>query len=243
MYPSGRTDAKAWGAPTLWVCGMLVCGVLLTGCGPTFYELRVEGQNEMAQGQWGTARQLFETAHRKRPDHLENLHDLGACSTMLAKRQVEQRNSPAARRELQRAVDYYSRAIAVAPAYQPAIMGKNRALELEGQFEEALRGAHWAARYVGPSADQYIYLGKEYEERGDLDAAFLRYRQAVAMEPRNPRTHKAIALLYQRAGNERGAIDAAMRSLRLDPTQQEVANMLRAMGEPVPAVEADVADY
>jgi Tfp pilus assembly protein PilF len=100
-----------------------------------------------------------------------------------------------------------------------------------------LETAHWAARYVGPSADQFIYLGQEYEERGDMDNAFLRYRQAVALEPKNARAHRAIGLLYRRVGNEAKAKDALLRSLRLDPTQADVASILRQMGEPVPSVE------
>lgn len=209
----------------------------ITGCGPTFYELRHEGLREMQVGKYGLATHLFEQAMRKKPDNVENLHDLGVCATLQAKKQLELRNSPAAERELERAVDYYSRAISVNPSYRPAIIGKNRALELRGQYEEALSTAHWAARYVGPSAEQYVFLGKEYEERGDLDAAFLRYRQAYKLEPFNPLPHKAIGLLYRKTGHEQAAIEALMRSLRLDPTQADVANALREMGEPVPAVE------
>ena len=210
---------------------------VLTGCGPTYFELRREGWREMSRGNWGTAQYLLEQAHRKQPADVENLHDLGACSTVLAQKHMEQRNSPAAERELDRAVDYYSRAISVQPSYQPAVIGKNRALELEGQFEEALESAHWAARYVGPSAEQFLFLGAEYEERGDLDAAFLRYRQAYKLEPQNPKTHKAIGLLFRRAGRDQAAVDALMRSLHLDPTQADVAQVLNEMGEHVPAVD------
>jgi len=220
----------------------LLGAFILPGCGPSFHELRVEGYREMFQGDWGTAQYLLEQARRKQPAHAENLHDLGVCSTVLAKRQIEQRNAPAAERELDRAVDYYSRAISVKPSYQPAIIGKNRALELKGQFEEALRTAHWAARFVGPSADQFIFLGAEYQERGDYDQAYLRYRQAVMMEPSNPKTHKAMGLLFLRIGNDAKAVDALQRSLQLDPTQQDVASALRELGEAVPAVDLGPAE-
>jgi tetratricopeptide (TPR) repeat protein len=219
------------------VAAALLSVIILPGCGPTFHELRVEGYREMLQGDWGTAQYLLEQARRKQPAHAENLHDLGVCSAVLAKRQLEQRNTPAAERELDRAVDYYSRAISIKPSYQPAIIGKNRALELKGQYEEALRTAHWAARFVGPSAEQFLFLGAEYEQRSDYDAAFLRYRQAVALEPSNPETHKAMGLLFRRTGNEQKAVEALMRSLQLDPTQADVASALREMGEAVPAVD------
>lgn len=208
-----------------------------TGCGPTFHELRVEGQKEMLAGDWGTAHYLLAQAQRKQPDHVENLHDLGVCSLVLARQKFQERNTPAANRELDRAVDYYDRAISVEPGYQPAIAGKNRALELKGQFEEALRTAHWAAEFVGPSAEQFIFLGKQYQERGDYDGAFLRYRQAVAMEPNNPQPHKAIGMLFKRVHNNEMAVRALSLSLQLDPTQQDVADALRELGEPVPAVD------
>lgn len=235
--PRGRQPSRRARAGRV-LASALVLGTL-AGCGPSFYELRVEGQREMVQGRWGIARHLLEQAYRKQPANVENLHDLGVCSTVLAKQKMEQRNTPAAQRELDRAVDYYDRAITARPSYQPAILGKNRALELKGQFEDALRTAHWAARFVGPSAEQFIFLGKEYEERGDYDAAYLRYRQAVALEPANPQTHKTIGLLFRRTGNTRAATDALMNSLRLDPTQQDVSDILREMGEPVPAVESE----
>jgi len=221
---------------------LLMSLTAFTGCGPTFHELRVEGQKEMLAGDWGTAQYLLEQARRRHPAHVENLHDLGVCSLILAKQKFEERNTPAAQRELDRAVNYYDRAIAVEPGYQPAIVGKTRALELKGQFEEALRTAHWAAQFVGPSAEQFLFLGRQYEERGDYDGAFLRYRQAVAIDPKNPKTHKAMGILFMKVGNTQAAIRALMVSLRLDPTQQDVANTLRDLGEPVPAVDTGPAE-
>jgi len=208
----------------------------LVGCGPTFQELRQEGQRSFAECKWGPARNLFYEAHLKAPEHAENLLDLGVCSMMLARRKFESGDHAAGMREVDRAIEYFSRALAVRPGFGPALTGKNRAEELKGQFEEALRTAHWAARYVGPSAEQYIFLAAEYEERGDLDSALLRCRQALAMEPRNPAGHKAIGMLFLRVGNRAWGVEALMESLRLDPTQKDVADKLRSLGEPVPAV-------
>jgi Flp pilus assembly protein TadD len=119
------------------------------------------------------------------------------------------------------------------------LIGKNRALELKGQFEEALRTAHWAARYVGPSAEQYLYLAAEYEERGDLDQALLRHRQAVATEPANPAAHRALGMFFHRTGRNEQAIEALTQSLRLEPRQRDVADLLRSLGAEVPAATGD----
>ena len=221
----------------------LAFGVLVaTGCAPSFRELRFEGQKSMAARNWGAARHFFKEAHDMVPEDAKNLHDLGACSTMLARRQFEQGNRAAALREIERAVEWYTRAIDAYPGFDAALLGKNRALELKGQFEEALDTVKWAARFVGPSAKQYIYLATEYEERGDLDQALLRYQQAAAMEPDNAAVYKALGMLHKRVGNKREAVDALERSLHLDPLQSDVASMLRSMGEPVPAVDLGESD-
>ena len=237
-------DIPTTGSPkALLLAAALMASVTsLAGCGPSFQELRLEGQRAVAERNWGAARHLFNEAHLKVPEHAENLHDLGVCSMVLARKKFELGNRAAALREADRAVEYFSRSIDAHPGFQPALLGKNRALELKGQFEEALRTAHWAARYVGPSAEQYLFLAAEYEERGDLDGALLRCRQALAIEPYNPAAHKAIGMLHLRAGNRSVAIEALMESLRLDPTQQDVADQLRSMGESVPAVAPDPAD-
>ncbi len=209
----------------------------LGGCGPTYKELRIEGQHQFAQDQYGAAKRLFDEAHFKSPEDPENLHDIAACCVMLAKGHLADRNHAAAQRDLDRAIDFYDRAINAHPGFKPALMGKNRALELKGQTDEALRSAKWAATFVGPSADQYVFLASEYEQRGDLDTALLHYRQALAMEPDNASVHKGLGMLHHNAGRHDLAVESLHRSLALNPSQHDVVEMLREMGESVPSVE------
>lgn len=234
MFDS-RASSMTRRFPPVWAAALSVAW--LAGCGPTFRDLRLAGQQQVAKGNWGAARNLLHEAMTKVPEDPENLHDLGVCATMLARQEFQERNHAAAMRDVDRAIDYYTRSIGAYPGFRSSILGKNRAQELKGQFEDALRTAHWAARYVGPSAEQFLFLGAEYEERGDLDAALLRYRQAVAIEPNSARAHRALGLLHRRAGNREAAIAELDRSLELDPTQADVAEALRALGEPVPMVD------
>lgn len=222
-------------ALSLAVCSISLAG--FTGCGPTYRDLRIAGQQEVASGNWGAARHLFQEAMDKVPEDAENLHDLGVCAMVLARQQFKLRNHPAAMREVDRSIDYYTRSIEAHPGYRASIIGKNRAQELKGQFEEALRTAHWAAQYVGPSADQFVFLAAEYEERGDLDGALLRLRQATAIDPNDASAHRALGMLYHKVGQDHEAIVALNRSLQLDPMQQDVAQLLRDLGEPVPMVD------
>ena len=148
-------------------------------------------------------------------------------------------NRPAALRELDEAIAYYSQALEIYPGHQASMEGMNTALELKGQFDTALRHAEWAAEYVGPSARQYIFLAKELEERGDVDGALLRYRQAVAMEPGNPKAHVAFAKFLLRAKNEPAAIHHLQAAYRLNPLDEWVADQLSARSALPPLTSGD----
>ncbi|MCP4250963.1 MAG: tetratricopeptide repeat protein [bacterium] len=209
---------------------------VLSGCAtePDSRELRMEGQRAMIRGEYGTARGLFRQAHELEPEHAHNLHDLGDCSTYFARERFGQRNVAAARREVDQAIQYYQRAINAHPGLQAALLGKNIALELQGQFEEALRVAEWAAEFVGPSAKQQIFLARELEQRGDLDSALLRLRQGVAMEPLNATAHEELGRFYRRINKRDLAIHHLTKACRLAPERSGPRLALTEMGAPVP---------
>jgi tetratricopeptide (TPR) repeat protein len=180
----------------------------------------------MLSDSYGAARYFLEQAEELRPRSVENLHDLGVCSVILARQRFAEMNHAAATRELDAAVFYYSQAIDVYPGHQASIEGKNIALELKGQFEEALKHAEWAAEFVGPSARQYVFLAKELEQRGDVDGALLRFRQAVAVEPDNVEAHVAFARFLLHHNHEPAAIYHLQAAYRLDPLNDWVVEQL-----------------
>ena len=79
---------------------------------------------------------------------------------------------------------------------------------------------------IGPSAKQYIFLARELEERGDSDGAFLRLRQAVAVQPGSAEAHRAFARFLLKSANEDAAIFHLQQAYRLDPTDQWVMDEL-----------------
>jgi tetratricopeptide (TPR) repeat protein len=199
---------------------------LVAGCGPSYRTLRLEGQRAVLDGSYGAAKRLFQLAEEKRPQRVYNLHDLGVCSVKLAQRYFQEGNHPAAMREVDDAIGYYDAAIDMHPGHQASLEGKNIALELKGQFDAALTHAEWATRFVGPSARQEIFLARELEERGDHDGALLRFRQAIAMEPDNPKAHIACAEFLLRRNQEQPAIVYLQNAYRLDPYNRKVADAL-----------------
>ena len=211
-----------------------IAAAFISGCTPNYRQLRDEGQIAMLNGEYGPARYLLLNAEDKAHRRVETLHDLGVCSVMVAKQKFEDRNHAAALRELDNAVAYYQRAIDEYPGHQASLEGLNIAQELKGQFEEALRTAQWAADFVGPSAKQQIFLDEEYEQRGDLDAALLRYRQGVTMEPENAKAHIAIAQFLMRHDNDKAAFHHLVEANRIDPKNAWVNEQLAAHSSPSP---------
>ena len=216
----------------------LACGLPgLLGCAPkaSFEELRLEGQQAMIAQEYAVARKFFVLAEERIPKDPVNLHDLGDCCLYFARTRFEERNYPAAMREVDRGIGYYDRAIRSQPGFSAALLGKNIALELKGQFEQAVKVAEWAVEFVGPSARQQIFLAREMEERGDLDAALLRLQQAIAMEPNNPAAHAEIGRFFLRSGMRERAIAHLRKAYALDPTKSDVLNDLAQLGEPDPS--------
>jgi tetratricopeptide (TPR) repeat protein len=210
----------------------LLTGGLSLGCahGPTYNDHWNDAQQALLQGEYGPARTFLEECERVRPRRIETMHDMGVCSMMIAREKFEQMNHAAAMRELDRAIACFDSAIDDVPGHQASLEGKNRALELKGQFQEALKHTEWAATFVGPSARQYIFLARELDERGDKDAALLRYQQAISMEPDNAEPHVAIAQFYLRTKNEPAAIRHLQAAYDLNPKDAWVHEQLSSRG-------------
>ena len=212
-----------------FVCATLLVvfsPLLFPGCGPGYRQLRREGQEVMLGGDYGPARSYFLQARAKKPREVENLHDLGVCSVMLAKDRFTRMNQAAAMRELDAAMAYYTEAIDIHPGHQASLEGQRVALKLQGQFDEALARAEWAAEFIGPSAKQYMLLAAELEERGELDKALLRYRQAVALEPQNAEAQKTFAVFLLGHENEDAGVYHLQQAYRADPTDAWVIDEL-----------------
>lgn len=207
----------------------------IVGCQkPHYFELRRDGLREMAKGDFVPAASLLAQAEHVRPREVDNLHDLGVCHTMIARQKFTDLNQPAALRELNKAIDYYRRTLDVQPGHMGATAGLNTALELKGDYEEALAQAEWAAKNVGPSAERQIFLARELEERGDVDEALVNYRAAVAMEPKNADAHVAIAQFLLRHNHEAGALHHLRVAYQLDPRNAWVIEQLAMRGEIAP---------
>jgi tetratricopeptide (TPR) repeat protein len=199
-------------------------------CGPNYYSLRRQGQRAEVDQAYGPARLFYLQAEERKPRRAVNLHDLGACSVLLARQRFSEGNEAAAMRELDSAISYYTQAIDAHPGHFPSIEGKSVALKLKGQFDMALKNAEWAAEFTGPSARQYTFLAKELEEQGDVDGAFMRFRQAVGVEPKSFDTHRNFAEFLLRHGNEQAAVFHLQQAYRINSLDPWVTDELASRG-------------
>lgn len=216
--------------------GGLLVGVALVGAGGCqqsagYIKLREEGKRFVDEGNYIASKEMFLQADAKNPEQLPNLNDLGAVSLGVARQRFVEKNHAAAFRECDAAIGFYRRAMAVHPGYTKSLEGLNEALELKGEFERALEEtALWAAENLGPAAKHQVFLAKELEERGDLDGAMTTYRQALAMEPKNPLPHVAYAEFLLRRNKEAEAVEHLQEAYRLNPKDRTVKEDLIARG-------------
>jgi len=216
---------------------LMMC-VSFIGCVPNFRQYRVDGQRAFLDGRFAAARGDYRQALRLRPEDADNLFDLGSVCMVFARRALAEHQRPAATRELDRAIEYFSRSIEAHPGSQASLIAKNDALELRGKFDEALRDAEWAMTFVGPSARAHLFMADELEERGDFDGAMLRFRQAVAIEPDNPKAHASFGRFLLRLGDRKAAVDHLNRAYELNPLESGVAESLTDLGQPLPRTTA-----
>jgi tetratricopeptide (TPR) repeat protein len=207
---------------------MTLVAFVLGGCGPSYLTLRLQGQQAVVDDNYGVAAELFGQAEAKSPLRVDNLHDLGVCAMKMARVRFVDGDQVAALRQTDLAIQYYRNALEIHPGHQASMEGLNRAMELKGQFDKALRQAEWAMEFVGPSSKQQIFLANELEERGDIDGALLRHRQSIAMEPSNPAAHVAFAEFLFRHGKDEPAIKHLQVAYRLDPMNRRAAEQLIA---------------
>lgn len=225
--------------PIQLTAAILMYSTLSSGCHPTLFEIeRTEGTQLLHEGRYSAAQSHFLAAYDMVPESADNLCDLGSCHLEIARGYLQRDDRRSAIREVNESIHYFRRAVQSYPGYEKALAGLNDAQEMRGEFGEALETTKWASRVVGPSARHQLLLANEYEQRGDADNALLAYKQAVVMEPGNPRPHFELGRFYAKLNRTEEAIDHLDQAYRLDPTQTQVADELKRLGAKVPEISS-----
>ncbi|MBI1827827.1 MAG: tetratricopeptide repeat protein [Planctomycetes bacterium] len=232
LHSHRNVNSKLFGACAIAILGCLASGCATSSNDTTYDRWRSEAQDAMHRGDYAVARSLLLSAENKHARDPVTLHNLGVCSLHVAMAKSQEMNYAAAMRELDVAEAYFRRAIDASPAFQPSQEGLNESLELKGEYAMALKEAEWAATNVGPSSKEQIFLAGALERQGDVDGALLRYRQAVAMEPKSPVPHVALGIFLKRTGDGAGALAEFQAAQELNPKDQYVAGQIAALNSP-----------
>lgn len=163
-----------------------------------------------------------------------------------------------ARREADLALARFDRALAFAPGYAPALVGRGEALLAAGREEDALRAFEAAVAADASLADvrrrveilrfrqvqAAVAEGRAATTAGRLNDARAAYERAIAISPESAVFYRELAAIEQQAGRLDRAAAHAWRAAELDPFDARalviLAEIQEAAGESN-AAEASLA--
>jgi len=201
----------------------IVLGCIVVGCTPNVTKERKEGIALYESQRHIEAMATFRHCLLRRPNDAQSNYYMGLCYRSIAEDKLREDDLAAARRELDNALIYFGQAIREWPNYTAAIKAQNEALETRGKYGEALARAEEIARTNRPDPAANIFLGKQYAERGDFDAAARAFKVALEVDPDNSTAYAELGRLYLRAGDVRLAGTHLRKAYQLNPAEPGVA--------------------
>jgi predicted O-linked N-acetylglucosamine transferase (SPINDLY family) len=137
--------------------------------GTRLAEQFVQAQNLQQQGQLASARLIYQDILDAEPDHLDTLNAMGVLAGQS--------------KDLQQAIQYFERAIAIEPGHSAAHCNLGLALKQLRQPEAALTYFDRAIALDPTSAVAYYSRAETYKELGRTDEALASYDSALAINP------------------------------------------------------------
>jgi len=124
-------------------------------------------------------------------------------------------------REYDRAIDDFSRAIALDATSDEAYFGRGMAHGRNGDIEKGITDLGVYIERNPKSTLAYTKRGVRYLWLGDVDRASFDLRQAVALDPRNAEAHDDLGVAYAQGGQYDDALHHFNTTVRLDPGYQK----------------------
>jgi protein O-mannosyl-transferase len=131
--------------------------------------------------------------------------------------------------DIERAIQYYRRAIGINPNYVSALVNLGNVLRARGEYSEAV-GLYKRAISLDPkSPDPWINLGNVYGQEGWAKEAKSAYERAIALKPDDTQAIINLGVTYQRLGNLAAAKRQYETAISIDGTQPAVYCNLGAL--------------
>ena len=160
----------------------------------------------------------LQEAHEVRPGDANTCYLLGRCYLDLANEQAEAGRDSAAQRFADKALFYLNSAINAAPGHAPALRAKVAVMRLRGDQAAANETARWIGETLSVSVDTLVAKSQAYAAGGDLDEAMLACKQALALDPDNPKAHEWYGKFLLRVGKQDEGIEHLQRAYQIKPT-------------------------
>lgn len=152
------------------------------------------------------------------------------------------------RKEFDKAITHYERAVAIDQGYIEALLGEAITYRDMKELPRALAAANRAALVAENVASLKpknplirFNLGNVYREMGDLEAARGEWEKAVELDPGYSEAYNNLGIYYQLRGDYPEAIEMFERSLEQNPfnteTYYNAGSVYEAMGETAKAKE------
>jgi len=191
---------------------------LLGGCTVHPRILYKDGLRFYHQGKLTEAIAALTEAHERAPADPNISYWLGRCYLDLAEQNAKAGRTSAAMRFADKALLYFNLCLKIVPGHNLALEGKAKALKIKADRKDALAVADWIGRNLELSADSLIARGQAYEAAGELERAYVSYRQAVALEPENAHAHECLGRFLLKIGRKDEAVKHLQKAYRLKPS-------------------------
>jgi tetratricopeptide (TPR) repeat protein len=115
-----------------------------------------------------------------------------------------------------RAIDHFTRALAIDPRDVEALAQRGLAWQRQGQIEKALADYEQALRLDPDCVHAYAHRGLLYRETGDYQRAIADFSHAIECDPHDPSLYLGRAQTYELLGDESRAAADYAQAARLD---------------------------
>ncbi|MGV8056737.1 MAG: tetratricopeptide repeat protein [Smithellaceae bacterium] len=126
--------------------------------------------------------------------------------------------------EYDKAIDAYTRAIALKTNYVAAYNNRGNAYEEKGQNDRAIKDYKEAIAIDSNVVEAYYNLGHVYNRKGQYDDAIENYNKAIKLDPNEPDAYDNRGFSYSRKGQYKRAIEDYNKSLTLKPDHANAYN-------------------